>query len=484
MDAFADAAPAGPERKINIRWSALAICALTGALGLYIMTRPAGSGQKSAAGNSVTVNADGSTPATQPAQPTQPNQPTQPGTNANKPAPNAPITNANATAPKAALQAHPLPKATRGAEAIVRYTRPDAEGLLLLETGKAPEALAWSEAHKAECSALGVTAAQQVAQLRARALLAQGRFDEAAKCFAALNPSDALFGAELCAAKGNAEAIPDEQLKKVLELRPAQKDQTPLKVYTDFTWGEARAAYETARRLSQSKFQRGDEAARPYFQQAYLSCQLEEPLEKDCFAKLNDLTTNLILNPKRVTSDPKTVIHKVGSGDSLSKIAKKYGVPVAQISRLNKLDPKAALYIGKPLKVMPGPVELLVDRWRLTATLLIDGVFIHQYPVGIGQGENTPAGEFTIKTKLVNPDWWYAGKKIPFGQPENILGTRWMGFDKEEKGGKAAGIGVHGTGIPESVPGRESKGCVRMHNEDVEELYDFIPQGGVVLIGE
>src|SRR5262249_17307604 len=150
---------------------------------------------------------------------------------------------------------------------------------------------------------------------------------------------------------------------------------------------------------------------------------------------------------------------KVAPGDSLSKLSKKYGVPITQITYLNKLDPKAALYVGKGLKIIPGDVQLKVDRWRLTATLFIGDTFIKHYPAGIGPGENTPAGRFTVRTKVVNPDWWYNGKKVPFGNPENILGTRWIGFDRDEHGGKAASIGVHGTTIPESVPGRESKGC-------------------------
>jgi LysM repeat protein len=375
------------------------------------------------------------------------------------------------------------PKGSRGGDAVVRWTEPTAEGLSLLESGKAKEAWEWSEQRRPQLSQQGAKAAAFNDQLTARALAAQGRYADAQPIFKGLNTpgrpaefaADAQFGEELCKAQGQLESIPSESLKKIVELN----DNVT-------TWGQARAAVELAKRADKNQKTKStnDEEARELYQHAYLSETLEEPLEKECFERLNALTESLILNPKRATEDPKTVIHKVVGGDSLSKVSKKYGVPITQITHLNKLDPKAALYVGKGLKIIPGNVVLKVDRWRLTATLLIGNTFIKQYPVGIGPGENTPAGSFTVRTKVVNPDWWYNGKKVPYGNPENILGTRWIGFDRDEHGGKAASIGVHGTTIPDSIPGRESKGCVRMKNSDVEELYNYMPQGGTVEIND
>ena len=132
--------------------------------------------------------------------------------------------------------------------------------------------------------------------------------------------------------------------------------------------------------------------------------------------------------------------------------------------------------------MLPGECVLKVDREKLIATLYIDSVYIKRYPVGIGPGNSTPKGSFVVENKLINPDWYYDGKKVPYGDPKNILGTRWMGMANTASGATGAGLGVHGTAFPESVPGRESKGCVRMRNEDVEELYDFMPQGGKVVI--
>ena len=52
------------------------------------------------------------------------------------------------------------------------------------------------------------------------------------------------------------------------------------------------------------------------------------------------------------------------------------------------------------------------------------------------------------------------------------------------EGNNTEGLGIHGTGLPESIPGRTSNGCVRLLNENVEELYGFALIGTKVVIRE
>ena len=70
-------------------------------------------------------------------------------------------------------------------------------------------------------------------------------------------------------------------------------------------------------------------------------------------------------------------------------------------------------------------------------------------------------------------------KTIPYGDPENVLGTRWMGFENQPG---VMGYGIHGTERPESIGGDESMGCVRMRNREVEELFGVVPRGTPVRI--
>jgi lipoprotein-anchoring transpeptidase ErfK/SrfK len=84
-------------------------------------------------------------------------------------------------------------------------------------------------------------------------------------------------------------------------------------------------------------------------------------------------------------------------------------------------------------------------------------------------------GAFKILVKLENPVWYKAGAVIPPESPDNVLGTRWMGFDLE-------GYGIHGTVDPDKIGQQVTSGCIRMRNEEVEELYKIVPRGTPVTV--
>jgi lipoprotein-anchoring transpeptidase ErfK/SrfK len=99
-----------------------------------------------------------------------------------------------------------------------------------------------------------------------------------------------------------------------------------------------------------------------------------------------------------------------------------------------------------------------------------DGEIIKAYTISTGRNNSTPVGTFKIKDKIVNPTWFKPGapEPIPAGNPENILGTRWLGFDLPS-------YGIHGTTEPETLGQQVTDGCVRMKNEEVEELFSLLP---------
>ena len=88
---------------------------------------------------------------------------------------------------------------------------------------------------------------------------------------------------------------------------------------------------------------------------------------------------------------------------------------------------------------------------------------------------STPVGVFKVTDKLVNPTWYKAGAVVPSGSPQNELGSRWLGIS-------AKGYGIHGTIAPEKLGQQITAGCVRMKNEEVEELYSLVPPGTEVTI--
>ena len=144
------------------------------------------------------------------------------------------------------------------------------------------------------------------------------------------------------------------------------------------------------------------------------------------------------------------------------------------IKRKNNLTGDV-IQVGKKLYIWTGLFNIFVDKSQ-NILLLKDGdEVIKAYDVATGANNVTPVGTFTITSKLVNPVWFKAGAIIPPESPQNILGSRWLGFD-------LPGYGIHGTVEPNEMRQQVTAGCVRMRNEDVEELYSLVPVGTVVVV--
>ena len=113
--------------------------------------------------------------------------------------------------------------------------------------------------------------------------------------------------------------------------------------------------------------------------------------------------------------------------------------------------------------------RLVVDRRRLTATLLRNGREIFHVPVGVGKARwPTPKGEFYVRNRLTNfQDPSYGPVAFGTSARSSVL-TDWPagGF-----------IGIHGTNRPDLLPGRVSHGCIRMENDDILRLARLMPVG-------
>jgi len=178
-------------------------------------------------------------------------------------------------------------------------------------------------------------------------------------------------------------------------------------------------------------------------------------------------------------AQPFTSFHTVERGEYLSTIAKKEKTFVESIKRINQMT-SDRIRPGVKLKIDKSKYSIDIDISDNVLKLfrVFDGQtnYVKRYSVGTGKTDNTPRGNFKINLKQKNPTWYKpGGKAIPFGSKENLLGTRWMGID-------CPGFGIHGTWDPDSVGKPSSAGCVRLLNEDVEELFDIVPLGTPVII--
>lgn len=163
-----------------------------------------------------------------------------------------------------------------------------------------------------------------------------------------------------------------------------------------------------------------------------------------------------------------TLLHTVKSGETLNQISLDYRTPLSAIIQANPNINPNVINVGQLIEIpgfpdpntLPYRIEVSINgRWL---KLFREGVLQKQYPIAVGRMlYETPIGDFIIINKAPNPGGPY--------------GTMWMSLSKQS-------YGIHGTNDPSSIGKAVSRGCVRMYNEDVEELARTIPIGTPVTI--
>src|SRR6266853_1063963 len=117
-----------------------------------------------------------------------------------------------------------------------------------------------------------------------------------------------------------------------------------------------------------------------------------------------------------------------------------------------------------------GTRRLVISIPDRKIALLEDGRVVRVYGIAVGKKSTpSPNGNFHIASRVVKPTWYQPGKVVGPG-PANPLGTRWMGLGFK-------GYGIHGTNRPTSIGKAASHGCIRMRNQDVEELFELVQVG-------
>ena len=182
-----------------------------------------------------------------------------------------------------------------------------------------------------------------------------------------------------------------------------------------------------------------------------------------------------ILFSSMMTED--SIFYEIKPGDTLAEIASRYNTTVELLKKANGLT-TSLIMPGKQLKVYKGGFTISVDKSKNVLFLKKkNGEIFKTYAVSTGKDYCTPTGTFTIEEKLVSPVWYKVDAVVEPNSPEYELGSRWMGISEP-------GYGIHGTKDESSIGQYITSGCVRMKNEDVEELYTIVPSGTSVTIIE
>ena len=134
---------------------------------------------------------------------------------------------------------------------------------------------------------------------------------------------------------------------------------------------------------------------------------------------------------------------------------------------------------GWVLRAALGPYRtvrtyLRVNRRTLRAVLYRAGRRIWSAPVGVGKRSTpTPAGRFWVREK-------FRVRDAPFYGPYAIGTSAYAPHLSEWPHGGV--VGLHGTSVPQLIPGRPSHGCIRLRNADIARLWKLLPLGTPVRI--
>jgi len=268
--------------------------------------------------------------------------------------------------------------------------------------------------------------------------------------------------------------------KKTQPEKPPAKDD---KVKIDKPKVQPKISAEAQNAFAQGKKAFGSQqylqAAR-FFSDA-MRLGLTPEVEEQTRKMLNEASDYWLFARNIYEDDPFCQNHKVAGGELLVQIQKKYNIPYEFIMRINNIKDARSIGAGATIKVVRGPFNVVVDRKRFLMSVYLGDMLVRSYKVGLGMpGRDTPTGEWVVELKQPNPAWTDPDTQIRYepDDPENPLGERWIrlkGIEGAAKGRK--GFGIHGTIKPEEIGKAASRGCIRLYNGKVRELYDMLVPG-------
>lgn len=278
------------------------------------------------------------------------------------------------------------------------------------------------------------------------------------------------------------EAAPAASVVPKVELARADVSLTavnPRREPLDGAAGE-RAILQPAR----DALSRGDAlTARRIFADA-LNAGLPVEMRESVRGELCKLADTAIFSQLVLPGDGLAEFYVVNRGDTLASIAKRFRITPELIARVNALTNKDRLAVGTPLKVVHGPFCGRVFKQDFRLDILLDGVTVRSFRVGLGTNGSTPTGKWLVRDKLANPGWTDPRTNEYYhpDAPDNPIGDYWIGLEGVD--GDAVGkrgFGVHGTIDPDSIGKQMSLGCVRLAPEDIEAVFRMFVIGDSTL---
>jgi L,D-transpeptidase ErfK/SrfK len=208
------------------------------------------------------------------------------------------------------------------------------------------------------------------------------------------------------------------------------------------------------------------------------------------------LAFTLCPDPQTASITGSVRAYEVADGDTLTSVAARFGVEPRILASDNGLGANVRLRTGDTLivddrHVVPPaiPEGIVLNVAQRMLFVFVNHQAVRAFPVAVGSPSwPTPVGRFDVLVKEIDPVWDVPNSiqqemaregrpvltKVPPG-PDNPLGNRWLALS-------AAGVGIHGTNQPSSIYRFSTHGCIRLHPDDMLDLFNLVDVGAVVEI--
>jgi L,D-transpeptidase ErfK/SrfK len=184
--------------------------------------------------------------------------------------------------------------------------------------------------------------------------------------------------------------------------------------------------------------------------------------------------------------------HTVAPGDTVRSLSARFGVGEAVIAADNALPSGRRPLVGQILRIdtrhiappESATTEMVINIPQRHVFLSPDGLHVTAYPIAVGRADwRTPLGVFTIIEKELQPVWDVPlsiqeemrrlGQRVQTTVPpgrDNPLGAFFIRSSFPS-------VGLHGTTSPNSIYRFATHGCLRLHPEDIAEVFEQVAVG-------
>lgn len=158
------------------------------------------------------------------------------------------------------------------------------------------------------------------------------------------------------------------------------------------------------------------------------------------------------------------------------------------------------LFPGEAMPAQEGQLLIRIKLSEFRLDLYVEDIVVASFTVATPavMPRNLPV-EARVRNFTMNPRWYptkatreyYFRKKgidlpevLEFGDSRNAMGRAIIRLDFIKPGAMHSAVAIHGTNDEKTIGVAISRGCIRMHNADIEKLVDLIKGKSVKVIFE